>query len=66
MNGRASEHRERLERFVCRENVARFRRLLATESDEAERDMLFKLLLEEQENPAAETMVAAAVTHRLG
>jgi len=51
MNGPASEHHERLERFVCRENVARFRRLLTTESDEAERDMLFKLLIEEQEKP---------------
>jgi hypothetical protein len=51
MNGPASEHHVRLERFVCRENVARFRRLLTTESDEAERDMLFKLLIEEQEKP---------------
>jgi hypothetical protein len=49
MNGPASEHHEQLERFVCRENVARFRLLLTTESDEAERDMLFKLLIEEQE-----------------
>nr|WP_294563852.1 hypothetical protein [uncultured Rhodopila sp.] len=51
MNGPASEHQERLERFVCRENVARFRRLLTTESDEAERDLLLKLLIEEQEKP---------------
>jgi hypothetical protein len=51
MNRPASEHHERLERFVCRENVARFRRLLTTESDEAERDMLFRLLTEEQEKP---------------
>jgi hypothetical protein len=66
MNGRASEHQERLERFVCRENVARFRRMLATESDEAERDMLFALLLEEQDNPAAGAVVEAAVPRRLG
>jgi hypothetical protein len=46
----ASEHRERLERFVCRENVARFPRLLTTESDEAERALLFELLIEEQES----------------
>jgi len=65
MNGPASEHQERLGRFVCRENVARFRRLLTTESDEAERDMLCKLLIEGQENPAAEA-VEAAVTRRLG
>ena len=52
MNGPASEHQERLERFVCRENVAHFRRLLTTESDEAERDLLFKLLVEEQEKPS--------------
>jgi CBS domain-containing protein len=65
MNGPGSEHKERLERFVCRENVARFRRLLTTESDEAERDMLCRLLIEEQENPAAEA-VEAAVTRRLG
>ncbi len=51
MNGPVSEHQERLERFVCLENVARFRRLLTTESDEAERDLLFKLLIEEQEKP---------------
>ena len=65
MNGPASEHDERLERFVRRENVARFRRRLTTESDEAEREMLFKLLIEEQENPTAEAVVAAA-TRRVG
>ena len=65
MNGPGSEHQDKLEQFVCRENVARLRRLLTTESDEAERDMLFKLLIEEQENPAAEAVVAA-VTRRLG
>ncbi len=65
MNGLASEHDERLERFVRRENAARFRRLLTAESDEAERDILLKLLIEEQENPAAEAVVAA-VSRRLG
>jgi hypothetical protein len=49
MNGPASEHQERLERFVQSENVARFRRLLATEPDEAERDLLLGLLFEEEE-----------------
>jgi hypothetical protein len=52
MRSPASEHYGPIERFVCRENVSRFRRLLATESDEAEREMLSKLLIEEQEKPA--------------
>ncbi len=41
-------HHERLERFVRRENVARFRHLLAAETSDAEREMLLALLNAEQ------------------
>jgi hypothetical protein len=43
------DHRDRLERFVCRENVSRFRQMLSTEPDEGERKMLIDLLKEEEE-----------------
>jgi hypothetical protein len=49
MNGFDQKHHERLERFVRSENVARFRHLLATATDEAEREMLVGLLNKEQE-----------------
>ena len=48
MNGSDVEHRKRLERFVCGENIARFRQLLMIESDENERKILTNLLIKEQ------------------
>jgi len=41
--------RESVDRFVRRENVARFGAMLATERDEAERKILAALMAEEQE-----------------
>jgi hypothetical protein len=49
MNGSDMEHRKSLERFVCGENIARFRDLLMVESDEGERKILNDLLVKEQE-----------------
>jgi hypothetical protein len=46
-----SEQKRRMEidRFVCSENVALFRRLLTTEPDERDRKVLINLLAEERE-----------------
>ena len=46
-----SEQKRRMEidRFVCSENVERFRRMLTTDPDESERKMLLSLLAEERE-----------------
>jgi hypothetical protein len=49
MTNSMREHRDRLERFVCRENVTRFRQMLSNEPDEGERKMLIVLLKEEEE-----------------
>jgi hypothetical protein len=49
MNDSEPERRMEVQRFVCRENVARFRHLLTTEPNERERKMLISLLAEEQE-----------------
>ena len=49
MNDSEQKRRMEIERFVCRENVARFRRLLTTYPNEEERKMLISLLAEEQE-----------------
>lgn len=39
-----------MERFVRRENIRRYRALLARVSDETERQRLLKLLAEEEQN----------------
>jgi hypothetical protein len=49
MNGPEQERRIGVERFVCHENVARFRHLLTADPNERERKMLNSLLAEEQE-----------------
>jgi hypothetical protein len=49
MNGSEQECRIEVERFVCHENVLRFRHLLTTDPNERERKMLISLLAEEQE-----------------
>jgi hypothetical protein len=49
MNNCGQERRLELERFVCHENVARFRHLLTADPGERERKMLISLLAEEQE-----------------
>jgi hypothetical protein len=49
MNDSEQERRMEMERFVCYENVARFRHLLTTDPNEPERKMLISLLAEEQE-----------------
>jgi hypothetical protein len=49
MSDSEQERRMEVERFVCHENVARFRHLLTTDPNERERKMLFSLLAEEQE-----------------
>ena len=49
MNGSDVEHRKRLERFVCGENIVRFSQLLMIESDENERKILTNMLIKEQE-----------------
>jgi hypothetical protein len=48
MNDSEQERRMKVERFVCRENVARFRHLLTSVPNERERKMLISLLAEEQ------------------
>jgi hypothetical protein len=48
MNDSERERRMEVERFVCHENVARFRHLLTTDPNERERNMLSSLLAEEQ------------------
>ena len=37
-----------MDRFICRENIERYRRLLAQTSDEEQRRQLMKLLAEEE------------------
>ena len=49
MSDSEQERRMEVERFVCHENVARFRHLLMTDPNERERKMLISLLAEEQE-----------------
>jgi hypothetical protein len=49
MNDSEQERRMKVERFVCYENIARFRHLLTTDPNERERKMLISLLAEEQE-----------------
>jgi hypothetical protein len=49
MDRPTAEHNRRLAQFVCHENMARFRRKLTTESDEAECAMLVRLLSEEHD-----------------
>jgi hypothetical protein len=49
MSDSEQERRMEVERFVCHENVARFRHLLTTDPHERERKMLFNLLAEEKE-----------------
>jgi hypothetical protein len=49
MNDSEPERRMKVERFVCHENIARFRHLLTTDPNERERKMLVSLLAEEQE-----------------
>jgi hypothetical protein len=49
MNDSEQERRTEVERFVCHENVARFRHLLTTDPNERERKMLISLLAEQQE-----------------
>jgi hypothetical protein len=49
MNDSEQERRMRMERFACRENIARFRHLLATDPNEQEHKMLIRLLAEEHE-----------------
>jgi hypothetical protein len=49
MSDSEQERRMEVERFVCHENVARFRHLLTTDPNERERKMLFSLLAEEKE-----------------
>jgi hypothetical protein len=44
-----SEQKRRIDRFACSENVERFSRLLTTDPDEREREMLISLLAEERE-----------------
>ena len=41
--------RTEVERFVCHENIVRFRHLLTTDPNEREHKMLISLLAEEQE-----------------
>ncbi len=49
MDDSEQERRTEVERFVCHENVARFRHLLTADPNERERKMLISLLAEEQE-----------------
>jgi hypothetical protein len=49
MNGFHDEPRDRIERFVRFENVARFGRLLETEQDESECKILAELISQEKE-----------------
>ncbi|MCK9908597.1 hypothetical protein MXD81_05625 [Microbacteriaceae bacterium K1510] len=37
-----------MDRFICRENIERYRRLLAQTTDEEQRRQLMKLLAEEE------------------
>jgi hypothetical protein len=48
MIGSTQDHRDKLDRFVCCENVARYRKMLSTESNEGERRILIHLLREEE------------------
>ena len=52
MIGSAHDHRDKLDQFVCCENVARFRQMLSTVSNEGERRMLIYLLREEESRQA--------------
>jgi hypothetical protein len=49
MNESEQERRTKVERFVCHENIVRFRHLLTTDPNERERKMLISLLAGEQE-----------------
>jgi hypothetical protein len=49
MNKSEEAHRMEMERFACRENIARFRHLLTTYPNEQEHKMLIRLLAEQQE-----------------
>jgi hypothetical protein len=53
MNDSERERRMEVERFVCHENVARFRHLLTTDPNERERKMLISLLAEQQKADTA-------------
>ncbi len=48
MIGSDKDHRKRVDRFVCCENVARFRKMLSTALDEDERKALMHLLMVEE------------------
>jgi hypothetical protein len=51
-----------LERFVRRENINRYRKLLREAKDEAERQLILKLLIEEEEKEVAARASAPSIT----